>query len=588
MNFSKMTIALAAAVLGTGAIPAQEMGAAVVPATPAEEAAPAITQSQQVVQAMARARDVAAKMATPNDKGPQIVVENQAHAPTVKARKERKESANEAVQQALRDRGFSQLFDEERGSIIQIGEATDNVDDPKSPDFMTRRELLVRQAELAAKIKIASVVRQQMNGSTRVNTPGTQENADFRKKFASQIAAAEEQKAKAVEQLQALDQTAANRILGTSVDSQWLVVMDGIVKDLDKKYAGNDIAVEKQQQYLQFKVTYGQAKALLDDLKQKQDALYPRKTVETEAESYAEMTLCGAVDLVQSESWDGNTFHVAVAVVWSPKLQERALLTLGCGAPAGGKSGEKSLDAWLQDQADSGELARLVGTKQYIDDKGRQYVLGFSAVEVPADATDYEDAIAQADLFAQQAVGFYLFSEGNGSQKAKASMSKFKGKSAELAGAVSGKMFQAMPKDMAISGLGKVYSARCRHEISGKEIYVSVAAVDSVLAAKSSEILRMWYAGAAEAVATSQYLANEQRGMSQVYKAVKESDVAGKMGVAAGQKAVLDELKARQAERVPVAPAAAPAAAVPAAEPPAQGTPKKGVFVGGQNFSDDF
>ena len=584
MNF-KMKFALAAAVLGAGTLSAQEMGAAVAPAAPAAAApaaaAPAIAQVQQAAQVVA----AVPAMEAPEDDGPQIVAENQKYAPTAKASKAT--DANAAVGAALRERGFSQGYDSERGSIIQIGQAMDNMDNPSSPDFMTVRELLVRQAELDAKIQIARVVRQQMSGSTRVNTPGTQENADFRQKFAEQIAAVEQQKAKVAELLQMLEQAEGNKLAGTTVDDQWKKVMDGIIKRLDAKYGKDDIAVEKQQQYLQIKAAYDQAKAQLDDLTQKKDALYPRKTVETEAEAYAEMKLCGAVDLVQAESWDGKFFHVAVAVVWSPKLQERALLTLGCGAPAGGKPGEKSLDAWLQEQADRGELARLVGTKQYVDDKGRQYVLGFSAAEVPADATDYEDAIAQADLLAQQAVGFYLFSEGDGSQKVKAAMAKFKGKSAELAGAVSGGMAQAMPKDMAISGLGKVYSAKCRNELSGKDIYVSVAAVDSVLAGKSSEILRTWYAGAAEAVATSQYLAAEQQGMSQALNEVKKSGVAAQAGLAAGQQAVLGELKARQAERAPAAPAA-PAAVMPVAQPAAPGAPKKGVFVGGQNFSDDF
>ena len=584
MNF-KMKFALAAAVLGAGTLSAQEMGAAVAPVAPAAAApaaaAPAIAQVQQAAQVVA----AVPAMEAPEDDGPQIVAENQKYAPTAKASKAT--DANAAVGAALRERGFAQGYDSERGSIIQIGQAMDNMDNPSSPDFMTVRELLVRQAELDAKIQIARVVRQQMSGSTRVNTPGTQENADFRQKFAEQIAAVEQQKAKVAELLQMLEQAEGNKLAGTTVDDQWKKVMDGIIKRLDAKYSKDDIAVEKQQQYLQIKAAYDQAKAQLDDLTQKKDALYPRKTVETEAEAYAEMKLCGAVDLVQAESWDGKFFHVAVAVVWSPKLQERALLTLGCGAPAGGKPGEKSLDAWLQEQADRGELARLVGTKQYVDDKGRQYVLGFSAAEVPADATDYEDAIAQADLLAQQAVGFYLFSEGDGSQKVKAAMAKFKGKSAELAGAVSGGMAQAMPKDMAISGLGKVYSAKCRNELSGKDIYVSVAAVDSVLAGKSSEVLRSWYAGAAEAVATSQYLAAEQQGMSQALNEVKKSGVAAQAGLAAGQQAVLGELKARQAERAPAAPAA-PAAVMPVAQPAAPGAPKKGVFVGGQNFSDDF
>ena len=579
MNFSKMTCAVAAAVLGAGTISAQEMGAAVVPVTPV----PAVPAATVPVPAAPVAK--APVVATPEDAGPQIVAENQKYAPTAKASKAT--DANTAVAKALRERGFVQGYDPDRGSIIQIGQAMDNMENPASPDFMTVRELLVRQAELDAKIQIASVVRRQMNGSTRVNTPGTQENADFRQKFADQIAAVEQQKAKVAELLQLLEQAEGNKLAGTTVDDQWKKVMDGIIKRLDDKYNKEDIAVEKQQQYLQIKAAYDQAKAQLDDLTQKKDALYPRKTVETEAESFAEMKLCGAVDLVQSESWDGKILHVAVAVVWSPKLQERALVTLGCGSPVGGKPGEKSLDAWLQEQADSGELARLVGTKQYVDDKGRQFVLGFSAAEVPADATDYEDAIAQADLLATQAVGFYLFSEGEGRSSVTNAMAKFKGKSSEVAGRVSGVLTQAMPTDISISGLGKVFSTKCRNELSGKEIYVSVAAVDSVLAGKSSEVLRSWYAGAAEAVATSQYLAAEQKGMSQVFEDVKKSGVAAQAGLAAGQQAVLDALKAKQAEQNPVAPAA-PAVVAPAPQPPAPAAPKKGVYVGGQNFSDDF
>lgn len=570
MNFSTINLVFAAAVLGAGALSAQEMGA--VPAASA------------VVPAKTVASAVSAQ-ATPADGGPQIVADNQKYAPTAKAAKGG--DANSAVAKALRERGFVQGYDSERGSIIQIGQAMDNMEDPSSPDFMLVRELLVRQAELDAKIQIAGVVRRQMNGSTRVNTPGTKERADFLQKYADQIAAVEQQKAKVAELLQMLEQAEGNKLAGTTVDDQWKKIMDGIIKRLDAKYNKDDIAVEKQQQYLRVKAAYDQAKAQLDDLTQKKDALYPRKTVETAAESYAEMKLCGTVDLVQSESWDGKILHVAVAVVWSPKLQERALVTLGCGAPAGGKPGAKSLDAWLQDQADSGDLARLVGTKQYVDDKGRQYVLGFSAAEIPSDATDYEDATAQADLLAQQAVGFYLFSEGEGASGVKAGMAKFKGKSAEVAKSISGQMTQSMPKNMSVSGLGKVFSAKCRNELSGKDIYVSVAAVDSVLAGKSSEILRKWYAGAAEAVATSQYFAAEQRGMSQAYDEVKRSGAATQAGLEAGQQAVLGELKARRDALAPVAPPP-PAIVAPAAQPAVPAAPKKGVFVGGQNFSDDF
>ena len=568
-----------AALAGFGAW-AQDMGAA-----PVASEAVAPVASEAVAPRASEAEAPAAvplTLATPNDQGPAIVAENQKHAPAVAAPKGM--DANGAVQKALNDRGFSQTYDAERGSIIQVAFAADNLEDPASGDFMIKRELLVRQAELAAKVQIASIVRRQMNGSVRVNTPGTAERKVFMDKFADQIAASEQLRAKVNDLLRQLEQSEATMLTGVTLEDQWKRLMDGVIKKLDAKYNKEDIAAEKQQQYLKIKAAYEQAKAQLDDLEQKKNAMFPKKTIETEATSFAEFRLCGAVNLVQSESWDGKQFQVAVAVVWSPKLQERALVTLGCGQPVGGKPGAESLDAWLGRQVENGEMAKLVGTRQFIDDKGRQYVLGFSASEVPDDATDYEDAVAQADLLAQQAVVFHLFSEGEGSSKVKAEMARFKGRASDVAANVSGNMYQAIPKDFTVSGLGKVYSAKCRNVLSGKDIYVSVAAVDSVLAGRSSEILRGWYAGAAQAIATSQFMQGEQKGMSDAYEHVKKSPEAGARGRAQGQQAIVDALapQAPAPEAAPVAPAVSP---VPA--PPAKTSPRKGTYTTG-SLTDDF
>ena len=85
-----------------------------------------------------------------------------------------------------------------------------------------------------------------------------------------------------------------------------------------------------------------------------------------------------------------------------------------------------------------------------------------------------------------------------------------------------------------------------------------------------------------------QYMTAEQQGMSQASDAVRKSGVATQAGLEAGRKAVLDELKARQETAQPQVAPAAPAAVAPVAQPASPVAPKKGVFIGGQNFSDDF
>lgn len=575
MKQSMFAYAVAALVAaGTGALSAQEVGKTV----PAKPATVSVAVATQPAAAAPKTKPMA--LATPNDEGPAIVAENQKHAPAVATKNG--VDANGAVQQELIKRGFSQTYDPARGSIIQVGFASDNLTDPATGNTILRREMLQRQAELAARMQIASIVRRQMNGSTRVRTPGTSEQKEFSEKFAEQIAASEQLQAKVRELLQQLEQSEANVLAGVTLEDQWKRVMDGIIKKLDAKYNKEDIVAEKQQQYLRVKAAYEQAKTQLDDLEQKKNAMFPRKMVETEAESYAAFRMCGAVNLVQSSSWDGKQLQVAVALVWSPKLQERALLTLGCGHPVGGKPGPAPLDVWLEQQVANGEMAELVGARQYIDDKGRQFDLGFSAAEVPEDATDYEDAVAQADLLAQQAVAFHLFTEGEGASKVRATLAKYKGRASDVSAKVSGDMAQAFPKDFTVSGLGKVFSVKCRNRLTGKDIYVSVAAVDTVLASRSSEILKSWYAGAAQAVATSHFLQGEQQGMNAAYEQVKTSTEPGQRGQAKGRQSVIDAL-------APKTPALTPAAPVvqPAPVPTTPGKPQQGTFTTGTT-SDDF
>lgn len=573
MTTKLMKLALSAvAILGAGAVTAQEMGAVAAPAVPAKPVETPV---------------LASAIPTPSDQGQATVMESQKEAPAVVANRNVKNAR--AVVQAKIGAKYTIGYDEERGCIIQIGFAQAPVSDPaKSANYIQVRDMLAREAMLNAKMTIAKLIRQKVSALNRVSILGTRENAEYSKKYAEDIAAAQQQQDKVKQLLAQLESAEANRLEGVTVGDRWDALMDGIIARIDAKYSKEQVDASKKEQYLMVKAAYEEAKRRLDDLRQKAAALAPPiGENESEMVSQANIKLLGATTLLQAESWDGENYQVAMAVVWSPKLQERAVKTLGGAIVETGKKGDLPLTKWLQQNSDA--LASMVGSRQYSDDRGRQYVLGISACEVSNDVNMQQLDMEQADMFAQQAVVFALFSDGKTSQKAKEAMQKYKNNNPNDTKAAYAKDVWEAVKDLTISGLGKVYDTQLIHPISGKEIYVSVAAVDSALAAKSSEILRSMYGAAGEAIATSDYLRGQEQGMADALQAVQQSPAAFNKGRQAGQQAVGDELRNRfnidqqpqQGQGVPSVPVRPPAV-TPSRKP------QQGVFISEPKMTDDF
>jgi len=569
MNSTMMKFAFAATVsVGAGVAFAQDMGG-----TPAASSASVV---KPVVPAPA--------LETPQDKGPVLALEAQKDVPAVAAPAAR--NARAFVQEKI-SKKYVIGYDADRGSIIQIGFAQAPVGDPaKSANFIEVRDMLAREAMLNARMQIAKLVRQKVSAMNKVSMLGTRENAEYSKKYAEQIAAAAQQQEKVKALLAQLESAEANRLEGVTVGDRWNALMDGIIARIDAKYDKGQVAAEKRKQYEAVKVAYETAKAQLDDLRQKAEAMCPPiGENESEMSAQASFKLLGTHVLLQSESYDGMNYQVAVAVVWSPKLQERAVKTLGFAENEVGKPGDSSLGEWLK--ANEKSLASMVGTRQFTDDKGRRYVLGISACLVSDDVNMQQQDMERADLFAQQAVMFGLFSEGMSDQVAKGTMSKYKGNNPNDTKASYAKsLFESVPKDTPISGLGKCFDTQVKHPISNREIYVSVACVDSVLAARSTSILRSMYAAATEAAVTANYYRGEEQGLKDVYNAARKDPSAYEAGRQSGAAGLVDELKAR--EKVHGGVTAQPVAVPSAGADKAPAKSQKGIFTGDSGINDDF
>jgi len=582
MNTTMMKFAFAAAVMTTTVgVLAQEMGGAA-----ATSSSGATGQGGQACVA-----PVANLLETAPDQGPAIVADAQKSAPALpapveNAAKHTTRNAREFVQGEI-SKKYVIGYDPDRGSIIQVGFAQAPVADPSaSANFVEVREMLSREATLNARMQIAKLVRQHVTAMNRVSLLGTRENAEYSKKYAEQIATAAKQQDRVRVLLEKLEKAEANKLEGVTVGDRWGALMDGIIARINAKYDKAQIADDKRQQYEAVKSAYQEAKAQLDDLKQKAEAMCPPiGENESEMKAQAEFKLLGTTALLQSESFDGINFQVAAAVVWSPKLQERAVKALAFAQPPTGKASGMTLNQWLNKNREA--LASMVGTRQFTDDKGRYYILGISACAVSDDVNMQQGDMERADLFAQQAVMFGLFSEGIADQTAKATMYKYKGNNPNDTKSTYAKtLWEATPKNMPISGLGKCFDVQLVHPISQKEIYVSVACVDSVLASRSSKILRSMYAAATDAVVAGNYYNGEEQGMKNVHNAARQDPGAFNAGRQAGEEGLASELDSRRKKENQTGVVVQPLN--PASNKSDKRKSRTGIFTGDTGINDDF
>lgn len=538
MNKLMFKFAVAAVVgLGVSALRAQEMGEEV-EATAAESVEEAAEETR-----------IPEIVPVPEDEGSRIAVDCQAKVQAVEPTTtgDAVDAASSAVREGLKKLGLKKVqgFIDERMSIIQIGTAMSPLaeDEMDVADISLLREMLIRQAELDARFQIASAVRQTALGSASTKIPGTKEFEKFNADHKDILAELARQKEEVRMAVKALDPATSNFLNGDLDDEGWLKQMEIVSRRLTKKFKPEEATSEIQAKLMKVEAAIQVVAKQIAEITELRDKEYPPKTNESKAASFAYIDLVGSLDLVQSESWDGKNYAVAVAVLWSPKLQERALATFWGKMPKGGKQDpeNRSLDEWLEQKTQNGELAMMAGTRQFVDGEGCQYVIGISSVEIPESGTKRERKMIQAEQFAKQMVLFYLYSQGKGSAAAKGKLIAHDDRASDLSSEAE-RLISTEIKDITISGLSQVYTATCEHPISKRKIHVSVAAINPLLAAKSSEILKSWYASATVAQMGSQYAAQELQGMKDEHERIVQENEAGKAGYKAGQKAVSDSV----------------------------------------------
>ena len=434
--------------------------------------------------------------AATEDGGAAIIAQAEANAGAVAALpKNPRESALNKVNEELDVMGLSSGYDAKKKAIIQIAAADMEIADPANDsEFMKKREQIGNYAILQAKADVIRAIYTDFSAMDRALLEFDEENDEMAAKFQAVKEAVENKRAELAAAIAEYNKDSASAINNVSLNDRFGSFVAAVVQEIDKAYTPESIAAAKKIDIAaakkESKELKDKALALLAEYKNLEAAAakLPKKPVlstETTASMLSKMPLLGATVLTQAESWDPETkqYSVAVAIVWSFKLQSN-VAKIGVGDFSHvGKPGKYSKKAWVKAQ----DLSSMIGTRRFVDNEGQNYFVGIGAAELRNGVHANEDRKA-AESLASKNVVMALIGDLVACREMKQSLKVYADQSTatkqKLADLIASKC------DIQLPGCADLAKKEVKHPITGKRIYVAVYYIDPQLAKEAKNSTR--------------------------------------------------------------------------------------------------
>ena len=199
----------------------------------------------------------------------------------------------------------------------------------------------------------------------------------------------------------------------------------------------------------------------------------------------AAMPLMGTSVFCQAESWDPATkqYSVAVAVVWSPKLEAAARTMIAGDAATPGKPGAFSRAKWVKAQ----DWSSMVGARRFTDNKGHNLFVGIAAIEA-GEGLDANANRAIAQEMARKNTALSLYGDVAVASVASEQMKMYPDKTE-----VTRELAQATASAVELKnfkGCMMLAEKTVTHPITGKRIYVCAYYIDPILAVDARGLLK--------------------------------------------------------------------------------------------------
>ncbi len=495
------------------------------------------------------------------DQGAAIAAAAQGEPSAVAIQPEQFVSASDKVHENLAKLGVPEGYDPAKKSIIVVGSAYLAAKDlPSDKMFMTKRSAKAMEAYLNAKAEIIRAFSMKFAAAEQIAMQAEFSESKEEVALASEIGAVQDRvadfaaKAEApavadapfddqlVAALKGIDAAKLAGIAASALVDPAGTVGKAVESAVGAATTGATLATERDKLVADVSSTVAKAKAM------------PRQPVNESTSAVSllsKMPLLGATVLTQAESWDRTegVYEIAMAVLWSPKLQEEAK-TLAAGNPSPSeKKGRLSAQEWVAKQ----DLLAVVGPRRFTDKDGNAIVVGVAARDMAGiPVVKMKPAKQLADTDAMKYVATSLLCDLEAFREARQGLAEYADDTAKATESISDKI--ASKTDIQLSGVLRLGSKEGLHPISGRKTYATAYYLAPDLSREALERIKQLYADAVTVEDATKFRRGQLAGMEAKREEARNSDKKFQEGKADGAAAVTERVKAAAAKAKTVGP----------------------------------
>ena len=445
--------------------------------------------------------------------------------------------------------------------IIQNGFGSFTGLQPGSDIFLARNESMNR-ALLSAKANIIKTIRQKITAEQAVSTPISGLSIDDKidmqvqslRNELAELSAETEVLGAEYESLTAAVLTSATseNLQGLTTEDRVNSFFDAAIKKLDDAYDPATSEAEKKAKFEELKAQLTAKRASfissankLSDLQRDLSNMQNQTISETSVQSLAEMPLYGAATVNHLECYDAEerSIYTMAKVIWTPGLHEQAraiLLNEDINLPPG----TKSFDDHIYDL----DLTQLLGSYRHIDHEGVPWFYSVRSADYTiGNPSTIED---RTNLFAAGQAVLAVYAEVYTSSDAKAAVANSESARTSVTASQFSQQQSQKAQDLNIFGLTTARSEIAISPITGREEYISVAAINMKAAHSAPDAMASLYATLREVNSDQSYRDGLIQAMADEAESTKNDSRARAEGYSDGRNNVqeISDERARNSE----------------------------------------
>ena len=445
--------------------------------------------------------------------------------------------------------------------IIQNGLGSFTGLQPGSDIFLARNESMNR-ALLNAKANIIKTIRQKITAEQAVRTPvsglSIDEKIDMQaqslRNELAELSAETEVLGAEYEALTAAVLTSATseNLQGLTTEDRVNSFFDAAIRKLDEAYDPATSEAEKKAKFEELKaeLTVKRASFInsvnkLGDLERDLSNIQNQTISETSVQSLSSMPLYGAATVKHLECYDAEerSIYTMVKVIWTPGLHEQARAIL-LNEDIDLAPGAKSFDDHIYDL----DLTQLLGSYRYIDNEGTPWFYSVRSADYTiGNPSTIED---RTNLFAAGQAVLAVYAEVSTSSDAKAAVANSESARTTVTATQFSQQQSQKAQDLNIFGLTNARSEIAISPITGREEYISVAAINMKAAHSAPDAMASLYATLREVNSDQSYRDGLIQAMADEAESTKNDSRARAEGYSDGRNNVqeISDERARNSE----------------------------------------